>query len=79
MTQLTPEHFELHDSNKDKRYQEQKISNMQDRIEILEKAIEHLNKIVIDLRENKLDNPEPGRVILTKKTENLTDEDLNNA
>ena len=77
MTQLTPEHFELHDSNKDKRYQEQKISNMQDRIEILEKAIEHLNKIVIDLRENKLDNPEPGRVILTKKTENLTDEDLN--
>jgi|ETNvirnome_2_130_1030620.scaffolds.fasta_scaffold87685_2 nicotinic acid mononucleotide adenylyltransferase len=79
MTQLTPEHFELHDSNKDKRYQEQKISNMQDRIGILEKAIEHLNKIVIDLRENKLDNPEPGRVILTKKTENLTDEDLNNA
>jgi nicotinic acid mononucleotide adenylyltransferase len=77
MTQLTTEHFELHDSNKDKRYQEQKISNMQDRIEILEKAIEHLNKIVIDLRENKLDNPEPGRVILTKKTENLTDEDLN--
>ena len=77
MTQLTPEHFELHDSNKDKRYQEQKISNMQDRIGILEKAIEHLNKIVIDLRENKLDNPEPGRVILTKKTENLTDEDLN--
>ena len=79
MTQLTTEHFELHDSNKDKRYQEQKISNMQDRIGILEKAIEHLNKIVIDLRENKLDNPEPGRVILTKKTENLTDEDLNNA
>ncbi len=79
MTQLTPENFELHDSTNDKRYQEQKISNMQDRIGILEKAIEHLNKIVIDLRENKLDNPEPGRVILTKKTENLTDEDLNNA
>jgi N-methylhydantoinase B/oxoprolinase/acetone carboxylase alpha subunit len=46
MTQLTPEHFELHDSNKDKRYQEQKISNMQDRIATLEKAVERLNKII---------------------------------
>ena len=26
MTQLTEEHFQLHDANKDRRYQEQKIA-----------------------------------------------------
>jgi predicted RNase H-like nuclease (RuvC/YqgF family) len=77
MTQLTPEHFELHDSNKDRRYQEQKITTMQDKIKTLEKSVESLNKIIAELRETKLDNPRPGRVILTKKLENLTDEDLN--
>ena len=46
MTQLTDEHFELHDQNKAERYERQKIKFLEDRITTLEKSIERLNKIV---------------------------------
>ena len=46
MTQLTDEHFELHDQNKAERHERQKIKFLEDRIATLEKSIERLNKIV---------------------------------
>ena len=46
MTQLTNEHFELHDQNKDRLFKEQKIKFLEDRIKVLEKAIESHAKIL---------------------------------
>jgi len=53
MTQLTPEHFELHDKNKDERYQRQKMTHLEDRIKLqdikmfkLEKKLESHAKIL---------------------------------
>ena len=53
MTQLTPEHFELHDKNKDERYQRQKMTHLEDRIKVqdikmfkLEKKLESHAKIL---------------------------------
>jgi len=46
MTQLSEEHFELHDKNKDERYQRQNVKFLEDRIATLEKAVERLHKIV---------------------------------
>ena len=46
MTQLTPEHFELHDQNKAERYERQKIKFLEDRITTLENAIESHAKIL---------------------------------
>jgi len=46
MTQLNEEHFELHSANKDKRYQEQKIKYLQDRMTTLEKTLESHAKIL---------------------------------
>ncbi len=46
MTQLTPEHFELHDQNKAERYDKQKIKFLEDRIKTLEKSVERLNKMI---------------------------------
>ena len=46
MTQLTPEHFELHDQNKAERYERQKIKFLEDRIKTLETAIESHAKIL---------------------------------
>ena len=46
MTQLTPEHFELHDSNKDAMLQRNKLKYLEDRISVLEKAVERLNKMI---------------------------------
>ena len=46
MTQLNEEHFELHDANKDRRYQEQKIKYLEDRITTLEKTLESHAKIL---------------------------------
>ena len=46
MTQLSEEHFEQHDKNKDERYQRQKVKFLEDRIATLEKAVERLHKIV---------------------------------
>jgi len=46
MTQLTPEHFELHDQNKAERHERQKIKFLEDRIKTLETAIESHAKIL---------------------------------
>ena len=46
MTQLTEEHFELIDKNKDERYQRQKITFLEDRVKTLEKALESHAKIL---------------------------------
>jgi len=46
MTQLTPEHFELHDRNKAERHERQKIKFLEDRIKTLETAIESHAKIL---------------------------------
>ena len=46
MTQLNEEHFELHDANKAKRHQEQKIKYLEDRIKTLEKTLESHAKIL---------------------------------
>jgi hypothetical protein len=46
MTQLTPEHFELHDSNKDAMLQRNKLKYLEDRIVTLEKSLGAINKIL---------------------------------
>ena len=53
MTQLTPEHFELHDKNKAEQYQRQKMTHLEDKIKIqdikmfkLEKKLESHAKIL---------------------------------
>ena len=50
MTQLNEEHFELHSANKDKRYQDQKIKYLEDRISKLEKTLENHAKCIGELR-----------------------------
>ena len=50
MTQLNEEHFELHDQNKAERYERQKIKFLEDRIKVLEKAIESHAKILGELQ-----------------------------
>jgi len=51
MTELTTEHFELHDSNKDAMLQRNKLKCLEDRITTLEKTIASLTKVVGELRE----------------------------
>ena len=46
MTQLTDEHFELHTKNKAEQFERQKIKFLEDRIKVLEKAIESHAKIL---------------------------------
>ena len=46
MTQQNEEHFELHDQNKAERYERQKIKFLEDRIKVLESAIESHAKIL---------------------------------
>jgi hypothetical protein len=47
MTQQNEEHFELHDQNKAERYErQQKIKFLEDRIKVLESAIESHAKIL---------------------------------
>ena len=46
MTQLTDEHFELHTKNKAEQYERQKIKFLEDRIKVLESAIESHAKIL---------------------------------
>ena len=50
MTQLNDEHFELHDQNKAERYERQKIKFLEDRIKVLETAIESHAKILGELQ-----------------------------
>jgi flagellar motility protein MotE (MotC chaperone) len=49
MTQQDETHFELHDKNKDERYQRQKIIHLEDRMKVLEKSVERLNKLMGDV------------------------------
>ena len=55
MTQLNEEHFEVTDKDKDKeeRYQRQKIISLEDKIKVLEKSVERLNKLMGDMMEVK--------------------------
>ena len=46
MTELTEEHFELHDQNKAERYERQKLTFLEDRIKVLEKSIESIHMIL---------------------------------
>ena len=46
MTQMTEEHFELIDRNKDAMLQRNRVKFLEDRIATLEKAVERLHKIV---------------------------------
>ena len=46
MPELNEEHFELHDQNKAERYERQKIKFLEDRIKVLENAIESHAKIL---------------------------------
>ena len=46
MPELNEEHFELHDQNKAERYERQKIKFLEDRIKVLESAIESHAKIL---------------------------------
>ena len=46
MTELTQEHFELHDKNKAEQFERQKIKFLEDRIKTLETAIESHAKIL---------------------------------
>ena len=50
MTQLTDEHFELHTKNKAEQHERQKIKFLEDRIKVLEKAIESHAKILASLQ-----------------------------
>ena len=56
MTQLTPEHFELHDKNKAEQYQKQKITYLEDRIKVLEKTLESHAKILARFQMTEGDN-----------------------
>jgi hypothetical protein len=49
MTELTPEHFELHDSNKDAMLQRNKLKFLEDRIATLEKSVGSLNKLTAEI------------------------------
>ena len=46
MTQLTDEHFELHDKNKAEMYERKKFKFLEDRIAVLEKTLESHAKIL---------------------------------
>jgi len=50
MTQLTDEHFELHTKNKAEQHERQKIKFLEDRIKVLESAIESHAKILGELQ-----------------------------
>jgi|TARA_R100001530_G_C4228023_1_gene131875 hypothetical protein len=46
MTELTTEHFELHDRNKDTMLQRNKLKYLEDRIVTLEKSLGAIHKIL---------------------------------
>ena len=56
MTELTTEHFELHDSNKDAMLQRNKLKYLEDRISVLEKSIESHAKILARFQMTEGDN-----------------------
>ena len=66
MTQLTPEHFELHDSNKDAMLQRNKLKYLEDRITTLEKSLESHARI---LARFQMTEGKEQPLILTKEME----------
>ena len=58
MTELTQEHFELHDKNKAKQFEKQKLKFLEDRIKTLETAIESHAKILARFQMTEGDNNE---------------------
>ena len=56
MPELNEEHFELHDQNKAERYERQKIKFLEDRIKVLESAIESHAKILARFQMTEGDN-----------------------
>ena len=49
MTQLNEEHFETTDKDREERLQRQKIIYLEDKIKVLEKSVERLNKLMGDM------------------------------
>ena len=56
MTELNEEHFEVHSKNKIERYERQKLTFLEDRIKVLEKAIESHAKILARFQMTEGDN-----------------------
>ena len=56
MPELNEEHFELHDQNKAEQYERQKIKFLEDRIKVLESAIESHAKILARFQMTEGDN-----------------------
>ena len=63
MTQLNEEHFELHDQNKDERYQRQRVMKVEDKIKTIKlktflKRVNHTlrneNQIYFALKDNAI-------------------------
>ena len=50
MTQLNDEHFEVIEKNKIERYERQKLTYLEDRMKVMEKAIESHAKILARLQ-----------------------------
>ena len=73
MTELTQEHFELHTKNKAEQHERQKIKFLEDRIKVLEKAIESHAKILarFQMTEDKDNNEMPEWVTTTGKMRNV--------
>ena len=67
MPELNEEHFELHDQNKAERYERQKIKFLEDRIKVLETAIESHAKILARFQMTE-DNDDQGNIgIITEE------------
>ena len=73
MTQLTDEHFEVIEKNKVERYERQKLTYLEDRVKVLEKAIESHAKILarFQMTEDKDNNEMPEWVTTTGKMRNV--------
>ena len=72
MTQLTDEHFELHTRNKAEQFERQKIKFLEDRIKVLENAIESHAKILarFQMTENNDDQGNIGIITEERIKEN---------
>ena len=67
MTELTQEHFELHTKNKAEQHERQKIKFLEDRIKVLESAIESHAKILARFQMTE-DNDDQGNIgIITEE------------
>ena len=73
MTKLTDEHFEVIEKNKVERYERQKLTYLEDRVKVLEKAIESHAKILarFQMTEDKDNNEMPEWVTTTGKMRNV--------